>query len=462
MPGAKAYGNVHSYTIETLMKAAVKSEQELTGIRILNLLRHPVNYIDSHYSMVRSAEKYPELYQHYEEVMFREAMQQYPELVLMENYGSKELLDFVVSCFSVCNQANDFAHSQFRHVQMEKITIDVAALQEFCETLTGLEYSKTEFETFIKEGSINRHRKKSSSTNPEDIYASWTNWQQDIAHMMLPAEVLDKFEENGYDISMLRMESQKTSMAEDSLAPSVPDEKSVEDTSPSDETFDYRKALTSIASSLLGAGQTEEALFHLHRLVANYPDSADAHRQLGEGLLQGGQIDEAVGAFEKAISLDPHHAPAYTSLAKIKLDEGKSGEGIDLLQKLTVLTPNDASAHNHLGQLLYRAGRVEEAEAAFLKAYTLAPNSAEVHNSLAVLYWEGRNPEKALEHIIKALQFDPRNSDVVANCAMMQEAVGETEQAIRLLEGYLATREDEGIRQELERMRREMNVMRET
>jgi len=55
MPGARAYGNVHSYTIETLMKA-VKSEQNLAGIQILNLLRHPVNYIDSHYSMVRSAE----------------------------------------------------------------------------------------------------------------------------------------------------------------------------------------------------------------------------------------------------------------------------------------------------------------------------------------------------------------------------------------------------------------------
>ncbi|MCH8293020.1 tetratricopeptide repeat protein [Candidatus Poribacteria bacterium] len=451
MPGARAYGNVHSYTIETLMKA-VKSEQNLAGIQILNLLRHPVNYIDSHYSMVRSAEKHPELYHHYKEVMFKEAMEQYPELVLMENFDSKELPAFAVSCLSVCNQTKDFAFPQFKHIQMEKITTDVVALKETCEALTGLVYSTTELETFIKQGSINSHRKKSSSLHPEEVYTSWTNWQQDIAHMMLPADVLDKFDENGYDISMLKMPGREI------IQEAVLDDKSVETTAslptrPSHGVFDYREALISIASSLLQAGQTEEALFHLQRLVANYPDSADAHCRLGEGLVHGDKTDEAAQAFERAIALHPHHAPAYANLATIKQSDGQDNEAIDLLRTLTELTPNDVSAHNNLGQILYRAGKVELAEAAFLKAYQLDPNSAEVHNSLSVLYWEGGSAEKAVKHMQQALQLDPQNPDAVVNYALMQEAVGETEEAIQLLEGYLATHEDESIQQELKRMR---------
>jgi Flp pilus assembly protein TadD len=78
---------------------------------------------------------------------------------------------------------------------------------------------------------------------------------------------------------------------------------------------------------------------------------------------------------------------------------------------------------------------------------------AGVHSNLAVLYWEQGNMQKAVEHIRWAVQLDPQNPDVVVNCARIQEAVGEEEQAVRLLEQYLATQEGEEIQRELERMR---------
>jgi tetratricopeptide (TPR) repeat protein len=115
-----------------------------------------------------------------------------------------------------------------------------------------------------------------------------------------------------------------------------------------------------------------------------------------------------------------------------------------------------AFAYNRLGEELYKMGRVEEAEAALLKAYELVPNLPEVHNNLAVLYWEYGNPLKADEHIRRAVQLNPQNPDAVVNCALIQEALGETEQAIQLLEHYLVTHEDEGIRNELERMRQKV------
>ena len=138
------------------------------------------------------------------------------------------------------------------------------------------------------------------------------------------------------------------------------------------------------------------------------------------------------------------------------IERGDVEENIPRFEKLTKLSPNDASVHNTLGQALYKAGQLQQAETAFLKALTLAPNSADVHNSLAVLYWESENTERAVEHMRQALELDPQNPDVVVNCVLMQEAVGETDEAIRQLEGYLAIHEDKALQQELERMRQEM------
>ncbi len=152
--------------------------------------------------------------------------------------------------------------------------------------------------------------------------------------MMLPTDVLDKFDENGYDRSMLKMPLRTITQE------AVLDDKSVETTvspptRPSQGVFDYREALISIASSLLEAGQAEEALFDHQRLVANYPDSADAHCRLGEVFLHRDRTDEAAKAFESAIALQPHHAPAYANLAMIKQSNGQNSEAIDLLRTLT-------------------------------------------------------------------------------------------------------------------------------
>ncbi len=208
MPQAAAYGNVHAFTIESLMQK-IRSERDLNGINILNVLRHPVSYIESHYRLVRSAEEHPSLYQHYENTMLSQALGQFPELVLLDNIPYAEFTAFVVSCLSVCNLAYDFAFTQFRYVRMEDLTTDVEALQKFCEYLTGLEYSRGDLEELICQGPINRHKKNSSIKDPRSIYESWTTWQQDIAHMMLPTIVLNKLEDHGYDISMLRMEAEQ-------------------------------------------------------------------------------------------------------------------------------------------------------------------------------------------------------------------------------------------------------------
>ena len=211
MPRAKAIGNVHTFTLEALMKK-VKSEDELRGIHIVNVLRHPVRYISSHTALVQSAEQYP-LYGHYTENLFPQAMKEFPELLLLDCEDFGLFLAFAVSCFSVRNLAHDFQFPGFKSVQMEAFTTQVDLLKSICEEITGLEYSKDRLEEFIGSGAINQHRKQSVNESAWQVYRGWRTWQQDLARMMIPSSVLEAFEEAGYDVSMLRVEDCSTQSA---------------------------------------------------------------------------------------------------------------------------------------------------------------------------------------------------------------------------------------------------------
>src|SRR5262245_29669801 len=172
MPAARAFGFVHTYTVHTLVRAARRHET-LGQMCIQNLVRHPITYIASHYSLVRQAEKYPKLYAHYVGRVFPEAVKEYPELILLECPDYRAFVAFVVSCFGVANLIRDLSYPRIRSVRMEKLTSDLEALRSFCEELTGLAYSADMIGGFIRHGAINQHRTEKERKSPHDLYQAW-------------------------------------------------------------------------------------------------------------------------------------------------------------------------------------------------------------------------------------------------------------------------------------------------
>lgn len=205
-PEARALGCVHSYTIDALVRSA-RSAAILNQLRVVNVVRHPVSYIASHFALVRSAEKHPRLYQQYSELVFPQALQEFPELYLMDCPDYRAFLAFAVSCHSVANLIRDLCYPGFRTLQMEVLTTQVETLQSVCEHLTGLSFARESLEEFIHQGAINQHRTQNRGQNPHELFASWEPWQQDMAQVLIPTTVLDRLQGLGYDISMLRLKS---------------------------------------------------------------------------------------------------------------------------------------------------------------------------------------------------------------------------------------------------------------
>jgi tetratricopeptide (TPR) repeat protein len=170
------------------------------------------------------------------------------------------------------------------------------------------------------------------------------------------------------------------------------------------------------ARDLIGQRRFEEAIRHLRRSLAIYPDWAASQANLGgalaltgrlaeagdhlmlaarlepaspivrinlaQVLLQQGRIDEAVAQLETARRLDPRSPAVSRLLATLYLQRDRFADALDPLNAVVAAEPRNADAHNNLGVVLLRLRRVEEAIPHFEAAVRLAPTHAQAQQNL--------------------------------------------------------------------------------
>ncbi|HEY7426265.1 MAG TPA: hypothetical protein VH682_18685 [Gemmataceae bacterium] len=260
-PEARVFGCVHSYTLDALIRAA-RSPLTLSNVRVLNLVRHPVNYIASHYALIRSAERYAPLYHYYMERVFPQTLQEFPELFLMPCTDHRAFLAFAASCLGVANLIRDLSYPGVRNMKMEELTTRAEVLQSVCQELTGLSYSEELLRTFVSRGAINRHRSPGSSNDPHTIYTNWETWQQDMVQVMIPGTVLNWLEEMDYDVTMFRSQPSTSgtayALSSESPVPSLTDHLRI-----LDQRHPHLAYLTEPGSLTIQFIETEQQGFHL-------------------------------------------------------------------------------------------------------------------------------------------------------------------------------------------------------
>jgi tetratricopeptide (TPR) repeat protein len=102
---------------------------------------------------------------------------------------------------------------------------------------------------------------------------------------------------------------------------------------------------------------------YVNRVTVN-PNSAEAHRSLGEIYFLQGRDDEALAEFLAAVWLDPMDARAFAALGKVQVRAQRYADAVPPLRRALALDGARADAHYALAQALARTGRAEEARAA--------------------------------------------------------------------------------------------------
>jgi len=230
-----------------------------------------------------------------------------------------------------------------------------------------------------------------------------------------------------------------------------------------------------------GAGQTEFAepdgssgqSEFLPRAIEQYreiyrldPSDSESALWLARLYRLHNEHDKAGDVLRSILKNDPENEAAVEQLTQLLLDQGKSTEAVSLLQGLTKrsaspalldllgdaytqtkdlakaerayrkameLDPSELSHERGLGQTLLSEEKYSDALAVYQKLATLTPDDPEVYLHIAQIYRELHQLDKAEENLVKARQYSPGSLEVMYNEAMLYQAQGRYEDAIRVL-----------------------------
>ena len=230
--------------------------------------------------------------------------------------------------------------------------------------------------------------------------------------------------------------------------------------------------------SLGNAGETAGQAETVSRAVEQFKevvrlDPADAESALWLARLYRlqNQHEKAEVVLRELLKNDSENEAGIEQLTQLLLDQGKSADAIALLEGITAkssspalldllgdaytqtkdlakaeaayrkaaeLDPSETSHQRGLGQTLLSEEKYPEALKVYQKLSDLMPDDADVYLRLAQIYRELHQMDKAEETLVKARQYSPGSLDVLYNEAMLYQAQGRYEDAIRVLSEAVA------------------------
>ncbi|MDP9339470.1 MAG: tetratricopeptide repeat protein [Acidobacteriota bacterium] len=227
--------------------------------------------------------------------------------------------------------------------------------------------------------------------------------------------------------------------------------------------------LRSLGDFNAGNGQSEiveraiEQYAEIYRLD---PGDAESALWLARLYRLRNEHDKAEAVLRGILKEDPDNEPAIEQLTQLLLDEGKAPEAIALLEevtsrspssamldllgdaytqshdlpkaevayrKATELDPSELSHQRGLGQTLMAEEKYSDALAVYQKLTELMPDDADIYLRIAQIYRELHQLNKAEDNLVKARQYAPGSLEVMYNEAMLYQAQGRNDDAIRVL-----------------------------
>jgi tetratricopeptide (TPR) repeat protein len=176
--------------------------------------------------------------------------------------------------------------------------------------------------------------------------------------------------------------------------------------------------------------------------------------------------DKAEAVLKNILKTDPENEAAIEQLTQLLMDGGKSPEAVTLLQGITAhsptpvlldllgdaytqahelekaedayrraveLDPSELSHQRGLGQTLLAEEKYPEALKVYQKISDLMPDDSDVYLRIAQIYRELHQLDRAEQNLVKARQYAPGSLEVMYNEAMLYQAQGRYEDAIRVL-----------------------------
>ncbi len=160
-------------------------------------------------------------------------------------------------------------------------------------------------------------------------------------------------------------------------------------------------------------GKNQLSVDTLRKVVAEKPNDAIAHNDLGWALRQNNDLKAAEVELRKAIELDPKLHQAHSNLSVCLLDQGKAQPALDQAQQAVKLDQSQPIYHVVLGNALSAVGDNKTAIEEYKLAISQKPNYENAYYNLGrVLEATGEKAE-AGKVLAEALRLDSDDDRVL-------------------------------------------------
>lgn len=231
--------------------------------------------------------------------------------------------------------------------------------------------------------------------------------------------------------------------------------------------------LRSLGDLSPGSGQSEaaaKAIEQYKEIRRLDPSDTESALWLARLYRLRNEHDQAEEVLRSILKDDPENEAAVEQVTQLLLDEGKGSEAVSLLEGMTghdpspllldllgdaytqtkdlpkaeqayrkaaELEPSELSHQRGLAQTLLAEEKFSDALAVYQKLADLMPDDYDVYLRMAQVYRELHQLDRAEESVLKARQYAPGNIEVMYNEAMLYQAQGRYDDAIRVLSDAL-------------------------
>ena len=187
--------------------------------------------------------------------------------------------------------------------------------------------------------------------------------------------------------------------------------------------------LLALATKLLSAGRTADAIAPLRDAALLQPSNSTIQHDLGLACLEVGRVPDAIAALQRAVASNPRYTDAYFRLGIALEKLGNIGGAIVAYDRATKLLPSLTEAWFRAGALVYTLGHREEAIGCFRRAAATGGKTSFGRLGKArALLTEDRNQEAELV-LRETLVADPTNAmaydllgSLLSECGRFDEA----------------------------------------
>jgi len=170
----------------------------------------------------------------------------------------------------------------------------------------------------------------------------------------------------------------------------------------------------------------------LRKMLEDDPANEPAVEQLTQLLLDGNKADEAIKLLE-GMTAHSSSATVFDLLGDAYTQNHDYAKAETAYRKAVELDPSELSHLRGLGQTLLTEEKYSDALEVYQKLADLMPDDSDNYLRIAQIYRELHQLDKAEENLVKARQYNPGSLEVLYNEAMIYQAQGRYDDAIRVL-----------------------------